>query len=130
MLNPNKVKLMTKIAVEDKKHSMVNNKVSGITLTDYIFINCFYAFIAYSICFIIVSMAILVLFFESMVDLLLNFNIADAIWIALGIYLIGLVIYLLVIIYTSIRRYNIDRKYIIRNNKRIMILKNRFHNER
>lgn len=130
MIKSKKVKMMTKIAVEDKKYNMSNNKVSGISVGDYISLNCFSAFISYSLCFIIVSGMISLIFFEKIVSIILNFNIMDAFYLGIFAYLIGLIAYLLIIVVISYRRYSHERKYIIRNNRRINILKQNFYNER
>lgn len=128
-MNTNKVKLMTKIAIEDKKYSMYNNKVSGIGLGDYIFINLFSSFIAYSLCFLILALASGLLIFDKIVDILLSFNILDSLLLVIFTYLIGLVVYLLITAYIASKNYSIERKYIIRNNKRISFLKDKFYKE-
>lgn len=130
MLKPNKVKLMTKIAIEDKKYSLVNNKATGTSSADYVFMSCFKSFIAYSICFMIIAMSIVMIGFEKFTQMIFKYDITDLLWVAIGIYIIGLIVYMIIIIFISLNKYAKDRNNIIKNNKRIAILKQNFYDER
>lgn len=130
MIDKNKIKLMTKIVMEDESAGLSKSRFGNADLGDYLFIQGFFSFIAYTVAFFILTACIAIININSITNIFIYMRPKDLIFVYLAVYLSGLILYE---ICCSIYFYKKYRKNIVkikRNTKRISILKKNFFSER
>ncbi|MDO5695134.1 MAG: hypothetical protein Q4P30_00035 [Eubacteriales bacterium] len=126
-MNYGKVILMAKIAVEDKRNLSRSRKVIGIGLLEYLFINCFFSFLAFTLAFFIGGAAYVVARFDFIMESFMKISLKNIGWTVFGTYLMTLFIYMLIVIIYYYRKYYRHRRFIYMNNRRIRALKRKYY---
>lgn len=129
-MDKSKVKLMTKIAVEDKKNKLSTSTMTGRDLGDYLFLEGFFAFIAYSIVYVISTLIMVFINIENIVTIFINSKFSDVTMGYIVLYIAGLIIYEFTCLVYFRYKYKKYSKKVNMNNKRIKILKQYFYDER
>lgn len=128
-MNHQKVKLMVKIAMEDKKFIRHGRGVIGIGLLDYLFINCFYSFLAYTASFFLILLAYVFAGFNQIMDIFMKTELKTVFSVVVALYLLGLTVYLLIAVVYYRHKYAKNRKFLTINNRRITMLKRNYYKQ-